>query len=205
MFVNIITVAFVIIAMAAMPTIFHLSPYLADAVFRARGSDALEFNASVARERDMVAYMLFIPCMLLTSRYNLYNPSFMASMGPGMHLLATFGVALAYMILRHVLYEIFKPRRGYDNYRLAHRVIYTTFTIFMIIAMVVVGVLVVFDVNELIIRKVLYAILIIDYSVFLIRKTQLLLLSYDGLRTFLYLCALEVFPITLLIVSAVVL
>ena len=71
MIVNIIMVVFVAVALALLPTFFHLAPYLADAVFRARGSEALEFSVSVTRDRNMFAYLLIVPAVLIMSRYRL--------------------------------------------------------------------------------------------------------------------------------------
>ena len=87
MIVNIIMVVFVALALLLLPSFFHLAPYLADAVFRARGSEALEFSVRVTRERNMFAYVLLIPAVLIMSRYNLYTASFMDSLQGGWRLL----------------------------------------------------------------------------------------------------------------------
>ena len=204
MIVNIIMVVFVALALLLLPSFFHLAPYLADAVFRARGSEALEFSVRVTRERNMFAYVLLIPAVLIMSRYNLYTASFMDSLQGGWRLLACAGVLLGYLLLRLVVYLILRPRRGKDFFRLAHRAIYTFFILFMLAALPSIGIMTLFDANDVIIRNVLYALLAIVYFLFLIRKAQILSLSCGGFTTFLYLCALEIIPTAALIVSAVV-
>ena len=205
MIVNIIMVVFVAVALAFLPTFFHLAPYLADAVFRARGSEALEFSVRVTHDRDMIAYLLLVPAVLIMSRYRLYDPSFMAGLHGPWRLLANAGVLAAYLLVRAIIYVILKPRRHYEYFRLAHRVIYTFFILHMLMALPALGILTVADANDVIIRSVLYVLLVVVYFVFLIRKAQILSLSCGGFALFLYLCALEFIPTAALVVSAVIL
>lgn len=202
---NIIMVLFVAVAIGLLPTFFHLAPYLADSVFRARGSEALEFSVRVTRERNLFAYLMLVPAVLMMSRYRLYNPTFMHQFTGEWHLLACAGVLAAYILLRTLIYVILKPRRRYEYFRLAHRAIYTFFIILMLIALPLLGILTLADVNDLIIKTVLSALLAVVYCVFLVRKAQILSLSCSGLQTFLYLCALEFLPTATLVVSAVAL
>ena len=190
MIVNIVMVVYVAVALALLPTFSHLAPYLADAVFRARGSEALEFSVRVTRERDIISYFLLIPAVLVMSRYKLYDPLFMqkiGAMGEGWYLLACVGVLAAYLLLRLIIYLILKPRRHFEYYRLAHRAIFTFFILFMLLALPGLGLMTVLGVNDMIIRSVLYALLAVVYFIYLVRRAQLLSLSCNGLRTFLYL------------------
>ena len=205
MIVNIIMVAFVALALALLPTFFHLAPYLADAVFRARGSEALEFSVRVTRERNIFSYILLIPAVLVVSRYRLYDPSFIQNLPDVWRLPALAGVLAAYLLVRLIIYLILKPRRRFEYFRLAHRAIYTFFILFMLVALPAIGLMTLVDANDVIIRTVLYVLLAVVYFIYLVRKTQILSLSCGGLRTFLYLCALELIPTAALIVSAVVL
>ena len=205
MIVNIIMVVFVAVALALLPTFFHFAPYLADAVFRARGSEALEFSVKVTRERNMFAYILLIPAVLIMSRYRLYDPSFMAQFEGAWHLLACAVVLGIYLLIRLIIYLILKPRRRFEYFRLAHRAIFTFFIILMLIALPTIGLLTIVDANDVIIRSVLYGLLVVVYFVFLIRRAQILSLSCGGFTVFLYLCALEIIPTAALVVSAAVL
>lgn len=204
MVVNVIMVLFVALVLFLLPTFFHLAPYLADAVFRARGSEALEFSVSVTRERNTIAYLLLVPFLMIMSRYNMYCPSFMDSMDKVWRLLTCAGVLAGYLLLRLVIYLLLRPRRQYDYYRLAHRAIFTFFVLFMLLALPALGIMTVLDANDVVIRTVLYSLLAVSYVIILVRKAQILSLSCGGFTTFLYLCALEFLPTTLLVVSAVV-
>jgi len=203
--INIIMVAFTALALFLLPSFYHLAPYLSDAVFRVRGSEALEFSVSVSRERNTIAYVLLIPFVLILSRYHIYEPSFIAQLQGGWHILACFGAFVVYCSLRILMYLLLRPRRHYENFRLAHRAVYTFFILYMLVALPALGILTVFDANDLVIKTVMLILLSLFYALFLVRKTQILLLSCGGLRTFSYLCALEIFPTALMIVSAVVL
>ena len=189
-------VVFVALALALLPTFFHFAPYLADAVFRARGSEALEFSVRITRDRNMFAYVLLIPAVLIMYRYKLYDPSFMqqiSAMGEGWYLLVCFGILAAYLLVRLIIYLILKPRRHYE------------YILLMLIALPALGLLTVVDANDVIIRSVMYILLVVVYFVFIIRKAQILSLTCGGFALFLYLCALEFIPTAALIVSAVIL
>ena len=64
------------------------------------------------------------------------------------------------------------------------------------------GILFLFKLPDQLIRTVLYLEIAGIYLVFLIRRTQILSLSCNHFRTFLYLCALELIPTAALIASA---
>ena len=198
-------VAFLLIAMFLVPTFFHLLPFLADSLFRARGSTALEGSVRVSRDRNLVALSLLIPALLLVYRYRLYDPSFIRGLASGWRMLAVAGVFFAYMLVRLVVYLWLKPRRHYDHYQMAHRAGFTFFILLMLLVLPTVGVLVLVGCNDLTIRLFIYAETAFVYLVFLFRRMQILYLSCNFLRTFSYLCALEFIPTSLLILSAVVL
>ena len=200
-----LVVVFVVLAMVLMPSFFHLLPFLADSLFRARGSTALEGSVRVSRDRNLVALSLLIPAVLLVYRYRLYDPSFIRDLASGWRMLAVTGVMLAYLLVRLLVYLWLKPRRRYEHYQMARRAGFTFFILLMLLAVPTVGVLVLMGYNDLIIRNFLYAETAFVYLFFLLRRMQILYLSCNFMRTFLYLCALELIPTALLVVSAVVL
>jgi hypothetical protein len=75
----------------------------------------------------------------------------------------------------------------------------------MLVLLVTVGILALIGLDYSIVRLVLYGETALVYLLFLSRCAQILSLSCNHLRTFLYLCALEILPAALLVVSAVVL
>jgi len=202
---QVVLVVFVVAALFLLPNFFHLLPYLADSLFRARGSAALEGSVRVSHDRNIIAAALLVPAVLLMFRYRLYDPAFLQGFPEGRRLLALVGVFGAWLLLRLVMYLWLKPRRRYDYYQMAHRAGFTFFILLMLLVLPTVGILTLLGSNDLTIRTFIYAECAFVYLVFLLRRAQILSLSCNHLRTFLYLCALEFFPTVLLVGSAVVL
>ena len=193
----------VLLIMLARPFL-DLLPSLADSLFRARGSTALENSVRQSRDRSLIAMALLVPMALLTWRYRLYDPAFVRDLGPGVRLGAIAAVLAAYLLLRLLMYLWLKPRRRFDFYRLSHRTGYTYYILLMLLMLVTAAVLAIFGANDFIVRTFLYVEMALVYLVFLVSRGQILSLFCSHLLSFLYLCALELIPTVLLVVSAVV-
>ena len=202
---GILVTLFVILALLELRNFLHVAPFLWDTVFRARGSVALENNVRVARERNQLALILIIPAILFMYRYRLYNANFLSGLTDNWRLAAVAGVFLAYLVLRSLLAVFLRSRRRVDHFRMAHRAGYTFFILLMLPAIVGVTILYFVRANDFVIRTFLYILTALVYFVFLIRKAQILSLSCNPLRTFLYLCGLEILPTGILIATAVLL
>jgi hypothetical protein len=202
---NLLLVVFVVLGIATLKRFLQVLPYMADSYLRVRGSAALEGSIRVSQDRNLVALVLTIPAVLLVYRYKLYNPELFQELDPNFRLAGVALVLLAYSLLRHFFYLWLRPRRRIDTFRQAHRVGYTYFILLMSVLLVTVGLLSLIGLDETIVRWVLYGLTGFIFLLFLFRCAQILSLSCNPLRTFLYLCALEILPAGLLVVSALVL
>ncbi len=199
---SILVLVFVVLMILLLPNFMQLVPYIADSFLRARGSSALENSVRVSRDRNTVALVMLLPAQLLIFRYRLYNPDFLAWRSGDSRIwliAAAFGV---YLLLRVVIYVLLRPRRRYEAYQTAHHASYTFFILMVLLMLFTAGILFIFKVQDQVIRTVLYVECISVYFIFLIRRAQILSLSCNHFRTFLYLCALELFPTAALIASA---
>ena len=203
--VSILVLVFVVLMIVLIPTFMQLVPYVADSFFRARGSSALENSVRVSRDRNTVALVMLLPALLLIFRYRLYDPDFLASKAGDERLWLIAAALECYLILRILLYIVFKPHRRYEAYQTAHHASYTFFILNVLLMLFTAGIMFLFKASDQLIRNVLYIECAAVYLVFLIRRSQILSLSCNHFRTFLYLCALELFPTAALIVSAVLL
>ncbi len=196
---------FVVLMILQLRDFISLLPYLFDSLFRARGSVALDSSVPVSRIRNNIALTLIIPVALLIYRYGLWAPSFLEEWSPSLQLLTVAGAFFVYLLLRFFLYASMKPRRRYDFYQISHRSVYTYFIIFCIFLFLpTYGILTVFNVPEALSRDILLAESAFFYLVLLLRRAQILSLSCNHLRTFLYLCGLEILPTAIWVVSAIV-
>jgi len=202
---NLVIVVFAVLAMASLKRFLQVVPYMADSFLRVRGSAALEGSIRVSQDRNLVAIVLSIPAVLLTYRYRLYNPELFQNLDPNMRVAGISLVLLSYTLIRHILYLWLRPRRRAEYFRQAHRIGYTYFIFMMLLLLMTVGLLSLVGVSDQVIMWVLYAQIGVVYLMFLFRCAQILSLSCNHLRTFLYLCALEILPAALLVVSGLVL
>ncbi|MBR6305699.1 MAG: hypothetical protein IKR38_02825 [Bacteroidales bacterium] len=203
--VSILVLVFVVLMILLLPTFLQLVPYLADSFSRARGSSALENSVRVSRDRNTVALVMLLPAFLLTFRYRLYNPDFLAWKDGDVRLWLAAAAFGGYLLLRLVIYLLLKPRRRYEAYQTAHHASYTFFILMVLLMLLTSGIMYIFKAPDAVIRLVLYIEIATVYFIFLVRRSQILSLSCNPFRTFLYLCALELFPTAVLIVSAVML
>ena len=203
--VTILVAVFVVLMILLLGTFLQLLPFIADSLMRARGSAALENSVRVSRDRNIVALVMMLPGFLLAFRYRLYDPSFIAAHTGDTRLWLIGACFTGYLLLRLFIYLLLKPRRRYENYQVAHHASYTFFIILVLLALLTAGIMSLFKVQDSVMRMVLYVETAAVYLVFLIRRTQILSLSCNHFRTFLYLCALELFPSAALILSAVLL
>lgn len=199
-----LVVVSVILCIALLRRFLGLVPYIADCFLRVRGSAALEGSVRVSADRNLVALVLVLPAVLVVYRYRMYDPALIRDWDPNLRLAAVAGSLVAYLLLRQLMYWWVRPRRRQDAFRQAHRAAYTYFICLVILVLVTAGVLTLVGAEDSICRLVLYIEAAFVYLLFLSRSAQILSLSCNHLLTFLYLCALEILPCALLVVSAVV-
>ena len=195
----------VLLFLLALRSFLNVLPYLADNIFRARGSAALENSVRVSRDRNLVATVFLVPAILLIFRYRLFDIALFDALSPDMRLLAVAGVFLAYLLVRFLLYRWLRPRRRYDNYQMAYRAGYTFFILLMMLALATVGICYVLGLPDATIKTLLLVESGVMYLLYLFRRGQILSMSCNSLTTFSYLCGLELLPTALLVVPAVIL
>lgn len=202
---ELLLILFVFLAILQLNRFLQLLPYLADCVFRARGSADLERSVRVSSDRNLLALTFLIPLVLFMYRYRLYSPSFLQVLDANAQMLAILGVVVVYLLLRQLLYVVLRPRRKKDDYQLAHRSAYTYFILLMLLVLPTVGVSALFGCNDLIVKLLIDVEVLIVYGLYLLRRAQFLAHFCNPFRTFLYLCALEFLPTGLLVLSAILL
>ena len=202
---SILVAVSVLLFLLALRSFLNVLPYLADNLFRARGSAALENSVRVSRDRNLVAAVFLIPAILLIYRYRLFDIAFFDTLSPDLRLAAVAGVFIVYLLLRFILYRWMRPRRRYDDYQMAYRAGYTFFILLMMLALTTVGVCYVLHLPDQTIKTFLLVETGVVYLLYLFRRGQILSMSCNSLTTFLYLCGLELLPTALLVVPAVIL
>ena len=205
MYASLLVAVSVLLFLLALRSFLNVLPYLSDNILRARGSAALENSVRVSRDRNLVAAVFLIPAILLIYRYRLINAAILDTLTPDYRLLAIAGLFIGYLIIRYLLYRWLRPRRRYDEYQKAFRTGYTFFILLMMLALVSVAVCYVLRLPDSTVRTVLFVETGALFLLYLLRRGQILSLSCKPLTTFLYLCALELLPASMLVIPAAVL
>ena len=195
----------VLLFLLTLRSFLSILPYLADSVFRARGSAALEGSVRVSRDRNLIAAVFLLPAFLLIYRYRLVDIAWFDTLSPDFRLLAVAGVFLGFLVLRFLLYLWLRPRRRLDEYQTAYRTGYTLFIFLMILSLATVGILYLLGAPDLTVKSFLLAETGVAFLENLLRRGQILSAFCKPLTTFLYLCALELLPAALLVIPAVIL
>ena len=204
--VPLLVVISTVLGILVLKRFLQLLPYMAQSYFHARGNFAIENSIRVRQDRNLVALVLIVPVVLVVNRFDLYNPAFVQEMSPNLHLLSVAGVLSGYVLLRQLMYVWSRPQRQRgDSYSQAHWLGYTYFVFLALLLLVTAGILVLVKAPFSLSRLILWLETGLVFLVFLFRFTQILSLSCNPLRTFLYLCGLEILPASLLVISALVL
>lgn len=192
-----------ILIMFFIQRMINILPSLMGCIFRAKECTNLEDSAKLSRDRDLCAALLFIPAAIVCSLWQLWNPSFMGGMRPGIHLLIVLGVLLVYCGLRllgQFLVRGSMRRKVFQTGTKAFRTFFITATL---LALILAGLLPLFGVDHSIVRKVILWETAAIYAIFLIRKIQIFGPESTLFSSFLYLCALELVPTGILVLTAV--
>ena len=198
---QIAVVVFVVLAIATLKRFMQVVPFLLDSMFRARGSSALEGSVRVSHDRNLTALVLLIPAVLTVFRYRLWNPLFLERFSPDARFGLVAAALVVFLLVRYLLHLWLKPRRHTDTWWLGYRTGHTWFILLMMLVLPTLGILYLFQVNDLTVKWFILVELGLVYALFLLRKAQILALSCNPLLTFLYLCALEILPASMLVVS----
>lgn len=201
----VLAVVFIFLSITLLRRFLEILPLLVDSLFRARSGHSLENSVRYTQDRSMISLLMLIPTLLVVFRYRLYNPSFLHIMDPDIRLAGVAGVLVAFALIRYLIYILLKPRRRADNYILARRVSKTYYILLVLLVLITVGLLSLIKATDLTISFFIYVETAIVYLFLLFRKVQILSGSCNPLRTFSYLCALELIPTAILVVSALVL
>ena len=202
---QIAVVVFVVLAIVVMKRFLQVLPFLLDSMFRARGSSALEGSVRVSHDRNLIALVLLIPAVVAAYRFRLWDPSFLERFSPDARFGLVAAAIVAFLLLRYLLHLWLKPRRHADSWWLGYRTGHTWFILLMLLMLPTVGILDLVNVNDFTVKWFIIIELGLVYALFLFRKAQILALSCNPLLTFLYLCALEILPASMLVVSALLL
>ena len=108
-------------------------------------------------------------------------------------------------LLRAVMTWVFRPKKmPKKTYVAADKASYSFFIIYTLVLLALGGVLGMIDMPDDGVRNAMLWVSASIYALFIIRKTQIFSTSCSIFAAFLYLCALEMIPTGILVVSAII-
>ena len=197
-----ISLLIVITLLRRMVSIF---PSLMACMVRSKESSNLETSIKLSNDRDRLAFAMIIPFILVATRFRLYSPTFMDGMDEGIRICVTAGVFITYILLRAALNHLMRPHRMKSGvYSTAGKAAYTFFIRLTLALLATGGIMSFVDAGFPSIHNAMIWLSGGIYLLFMIRKCQIFLTSCSIFTAFLYLCALEIFPTGILVVSAII-
>ena len=195
-------IAVLILLVLEIQDIIRVFPALLRCVPLWKGNLELEHRVSQARTRNTVSLVMGLLFCIVADRYSLCNPSFRAVAGPGWQLAVTAGLFGGTALLRRLFYLVSPFRSKTSEFACTVRhTLYNYFILFVALALLVCVALGAVRASEGTVRITLYVAAGLVYFLHLLRTGQILRSRYGLFATFLYLCALEILPIGILILT----
>lgn len=205
MLFNILALVSVLICITLLKRLVAIYQSLIACFIRWKESVNLEASVKLSNDRDRLAFAMFIPFCLTVHRFSLYDPHILQPFSDDVRLALTIGVFLLYFIIRMTAAGMFRPKgRNSKTYKTADKSALTFFIIMTLSLMAIGGILSFMEVDEQIIRSAMLWVSASIYALSLLRKFQIFISECSIFTAFLYLCALEIVPTGILVVSAII-
>ena len=194
--VNSILVAVsVIFFLIFLDSFLHCAPYVLRCCTRPRENFRIESSVPLVRSRNWTFFSTLLPFSLIASRFGVLDLDIILQQPAQWKSLLVFAFFLLFILLRFILYKMFTPTKGsLETYRVAHRSAMNFFIPYTILLLVTIAVLRLLGADQSTSVKVFLWETGVFYFLYLVVKTQIFASSYGLLRTFLYLCGLELLP-----------
>ena len=205
MLFNILALISVLICLSLLKRFTAIFPSLVACIIRWKESVNLEASVKLSNDRDKLAFAMLMPFCLVADRFCLYEPKFLSGFDGNMKLAITIGIFLVYFMLRTIAAKFYRPKgRSSKCYKIADKSALTFFIILTLILLAMGGVMTFMDVEPAMIKSAMLWVSAGIYTLSLLRKTQIFVSGCSIFTAFLYLCALEIFPTGILVVSALI-
>ena len=194
-----------LVVLLLLRRLLNIFPSLLACLIRGKESFNLEASVKLSRDRDALALAMIVPFCLVALRYRLYSPGFLEGFSENAVTGIYFAVFCVYVLLRALMAWLFRPRKMQQKtYRTAIKASSSFFIIGTLLLLATGGLLDLFNVSEIDVRSAMLWVSALIYAIFLLRKIQIFYSSCSVFVAFLYLCALEMIPTGILVVSAII-
>ena len=177
-----------LVVLLLLRRLVNVFPSVMACLWRGKECFNLESSVKLAHDRDVVALAMMIPFCLTAALLGMY-----------------FAVLAGYVLLRVAVFAVFRPKvLPSKTLAAALKVAWTFFIFLTLLLLAMGGIMSRLGVAYSVIRSAMLWVSAAVYALFLLRKLQIFNSSCSVFAGFLYLCALEMIPTGILIVSAIV-
>ena len=202
---NALVLISVLIVIMMLKTIVSIIPSIMACVIWWKENINIESSVKLGRDRDLSAIVMVVPFLLTAFRFRLYNPSFMDKMADTPRLWTLIGIFAVYVLVTRTIARLARPHRmPIKTYTAANKASHTFFILLTIVLLTFGGITSFAGMSPEGIRVAMIWLSALIYGLYLIRKLQIFASSCSIFIAFLYLCALEILPTGILVVSGMI-
>ena len=202
---NALALISVIAIMMLLKTIVGIFPSILASIIRWKENINIESSVRLSRDRDLSSFAMAVPFCLLVYRFRIYNPGFIANLPDTARLWAILGVFAGYILFRKGAVMLARPHRiPQKTYQAGEKSANTFFIFLTLTLLLVASAATFFGAQPEAVRAACIWLSALIYGLYLIRKVQIFMSSCSLFAAFLYLCALEILPTGILVVSDII-
>lgn len=202
---NILAFISLLTVITLLRRLVNIFPSLLACMIRAKENFNIEKSVKISTDRNKVAFAMTMPFVLTVTRFRLFSLEFMNGMDESIRICILSGIFCSYVLLRRIMSYLVRPHyMKPEKYSTAVNAAYTFFIILTLILILTGGIMSFLDCSHESIHNAMIWISGCIYLLFLLRKYQIFLTSCSIFTAFLYLCALEIIPTGILVISAVI-
>lgn len=199
---TILVVVAIVFFLIILDSFLHCIPYVLRCCTRPRENYRIEDSVPLVRSRNWTFFASLLPFSLIASKYGFFDLDIIMEQPIEWKSPLVYAFFLLFILLRFILYKIATPIKGsLETYRVAHRSAMNFFIPYTIILLVTIAVLKLLNVDQSTALQVFIWETAVIYFLYLLVKMQIFASSYGLLRTFLYLCGLELLPAAALVAA----
>jgi hypothetical protein len=206
MLFDILCLVSLLVVILNLKRLVNIFPSLMACIIRWKESVNLEASAKLSRDRDFITLAMIVPFCLTIIRFDLYAPAFMSGMDENPEIWTILSIFSIYLLFRFAVSRLFHPQKiGSKTLSTAAKSSNTFFIILTLILLAMGGIMTFTGVDDKTIKLAMLWVSMAIYAIHIIRKIQIFNSSCSIFTAFLYLCALEIIPTGIIVVSAIIL
>lgn len=201
---EVISLISLILVISMLRRIVEILPGVFACVLRSSACVKIDSIVKTSRYRDLTAAVLILPFLMALQKYGVFTYGFLETMSPE----AEFGIITAifagFVAFRKCAMLLFIPARSLKKARVPDNSERTFFVILAILTLSLSWIMNLMNVEQTAIRLTIIWISALTYVIYLMRKFEIFQSSHTLFAAFLYLCALEIVPAGILVVSVII-